>query len=203
MPVRTVASACLAAAAAAVFRLAGLNNRRQFSHARTRHIPGDPPVSQHTADTHRALTRRRQAHFTADRAEEVIWGQAMVAQSACERMTEPALNAVRDTIERACRLPSRPGWGQKAAAHAELYPLLADVAGTLAVAGRRGSAAAVIWELMCTVGPVADGMIMSSRRRLLAHLSAGDGCTAALEMETHLRSLHYMWRLAQQPASGE
>ena len=162
-----------------------------------------PPACRHAAGARRPIARRRPAHFTADRAEEVIRGQAMAGRIACEQLTEPALNAVRATIEGACRLPSRPGWGQKAAAHAELYPLLADVAGIRAEAGERGGEAAVIRELMCTVGPVADGMIMSSRRRLLAHLSAGDADAAALELETHLRSLHYLWRLAQQPVSGE
>jgi len=42
----------------------------------------------------------------------------------------------------------------------------------------------------------ADGMIVSSRRRLLAHLRVGDGEGAALEMERHLRGLLFMWRLA-------
>jgi DNA-binding FadR family transcriptional regulator len=162
--------------------------------------PGDLPVSRAAAGTRPAIADRRPGHFTADRAEEVIWGQAMVAQLACEQMTEPALDAVRDTIEQAGRLPSRPGWGQKAAVLAELYRLLADVAGIMAVAGESGREAEAIGELMCTVGPVANGMITSSRRRLLAHLSAGDADAAALEMETHLRSLHFLWRLAQQPA---
>jgi hypothetical protein len=45
--------------------------------------------------------------------------------------------------------------------------------------------------------PAADGMIASSRRRLLAHLSAGQADGAALEMEAHLRVLHFMWRLAR------
>ena len=49
---------------------------------------------------------------------------------------------------------------------------------------------------MSAVGPVADGMIMSSRRRLVAHLSAGDADNAAREVETHLRVLLYMGRLA-------
>jgi DNA-binding GntR family transcriptional regulator len=40
-------------------------------------------------------------------------------------------------------------------------------------------------------------MTVSSRRRLLAHLRAGDGDAAALEMERHLRSLLYMRRLAR------
>jgi hypothetical protein len=51
-------------------------------------------------------------------------------------------------------------------------------------------------ELVLTVGPAADGMIASSCRRLLAHLSAGEADGAAPEMEAHLRVLHYMWRLA-------
>lgn len=38
-------------------------------------------------------------------------------------------------------------------------------------------------------------MIVSSRRRLLAHVRADDGDAAALEMEKHLRGLFYMWRL--------
>jgi DNA-binding GntR family transcriptional regulator len=46
-------------------------------------------------------------------------------------------------------------------------------------------------------GRAADGMTVSSRRRLLAHLRAGDGDAAALEMERHLRSLLYMRRLAR------
>jgi hypothetical protein len=49
---------------------------------------------------------------------------------------------------------------------------------------------------MLAVGRAADGMIVNSRRRLLAHLRDGDGGGAALEMERHLRGLFYMWRLA-------
>jgi hypothetical protein len=49
---------------------------------------------------------------------------------------------------------------------------------------------------MIAAGRTADGMITSSRRRLLAHLSGGDFEGAALEMEKHLRVLHYMERLA-------
>jgi DNA-binding GntR family transcriptional regulator len=146
---------------------------------------------------------RRQARGTADRAGEVIGELAMAARIACEQMTEPALNAVRDTIERACRLQAKPGWARKAAAHAEIYPLLADMAGQTAAAGERAGEASLIRELMSAVGPVADGMITSSRRRLLAHLGAGDADAAALETEAHLRVLHYMWRLAQRPASGQ
>jgi hypothetical protein len=51
-------------------------------------------------------------------------------------------------------------------------------------------------DLMLAVGPAAGGMIASSRRRLLAHMAAGRADEAGLEMERHLRGLHYMWRLA-------
>jgi hypothetical protein len=56
--------------------------------------------------------------------------------------------------------------------------------------------AAYVREVMMAVGRAANGMIVSSRQRLLAHMRAGDGEGAALEMERHLRSLLYMWRLA-------
>jgi GntR family transcriptional regulator, transcriptional repressor for pyruvate dehydrogenase complex len=122
--------------------------------------------------------------------------QVMAARVACEQMTEAALLALHDSVDRASCLPARPGWERKAAAHAEIFGLLADVAGDQA-AGQSGAPAAAMRDLMLMVGPAADGMIASSRRRLLAHLSAGEADRAALEMEAHLRVLHYMWRLAR------
>ena len=50
---------------------------------------------------------------------------------------------------------------------------------------------------MLAIGRAADGMTVSSRRRLLAHLRADDGDAAAQEMERHLRSSLYMRRLAR------
>jgi hypothetical protein len=64
--------------------------------------------------------------------------------------------------------------------------------------------AGLVRDLMLTVGPGADGLITSSRQRLLAHLHAGDAGDAdgaATEMEDHLRVLHYMARLARRPAA--
>jgi GntR family transcriptional regulator, transcriptional repressor for pyruvate dehydrogenase complex len=122
--------------------------------------------------------------------------QATAARVACEQMTEAALRALSDSVDRAACLPARPGWERKAAAHAEIFGLLADVAGNR-TAGLSGGPAAAMRDLMLTVGPAVDGMIASSRRRLLAHLSARDADDAALEMEAHLRVLHYMWRLAR------
>ncbi len=59
-----------------------------------------------------------------------------------------------------------------------------------------GSAAGRLHDLVLTVGPAADGIILSSRRRLLRQLRACDADGAAWEMEHHLKGLHYMGRLA-------
>ena len=63
-------------------------------------------------------------------------------------------------------------------------------------AGALTGQAWLIGDLMGTVGPAANGMITSSRRRLLARLRAGDADGAAMEVEGHLRVLHFMGRLA-------
>jgi len=60
-------------------------------------------------------------------------------------------------------LPTRSGWERKAAAHAEIFRLLAEIAGEPA-AGNLGGGAGFIRELMRAVGPAANGMITSSRR---------------------------------------
>jgi DNA-binding GntR family transcriptional regulator len=105
-------------------------------------------------------------------------------------------------VERACDLAGRSQWDRKAAAHAEIFGLLADAADDPVLAPVLRGGAGYVRELMVAVGRVADGMIISSWWRLLAHMRAGDGEGAALEMERHLRVLHYMWRLARHPAGA-
>ncbi len=131
----------------------------------------------------------------------MIQAQAIAARLACSRMTARHLGALQDSVERACCLTGRSQWDRKATAHAEIFGLLADVADdpVLALVLRGGPGH--VRELMVAVGRAADGMIVSSRRRLLAHLRAGDGEAAALEMEKHLRVLLYMSRLARSPAA--
>jgi DNA-binding GntR family transcriptional regulator len=135
--------------------------------------------------------------------EGMIQAQAMAVRLACARMTMLDLTELHDTVERACCLPARSQWDRKAVAHAEIFRLLADVVDDPLLSGGAG----YVRELMLAVGRVADGIIVSSRRRLLAHLRAGDGEGAALEMEKHLRVLLYMWRLAlpaaRQPRAGQ
>jgi GntR family transcriptional regulator, transcriptional repressor for pyruvate dehydrogenase complex len=138
--------------------------------------------------------------------EGMIQAQVMAARMACARMTMLNLNELHDNVERACGLSGRTQWASKAAAHAEILSLLADVVDDPLLAPLLTGSAAHVREVMLAVGRAADGMIVSSRRRLLAHLRAGDGDAAALEMERHLRSLLYMWRLARpgnQAIAGE
>jgi DNA-binding FadR family transcriptional regulator len=128
--------------------------------------------------------------------EGMIQAQAMAARIACTRITTLDLGALHDSVERACRLEARFQWDRKAAAHAEIFNLLADAVDDPLLAPLLSGGAGYVRELMLAVGRAADGMITSSRRRLLASLRAGDGEGAALEMEKHLRGLLYMWRLA-------
>jgi DNA-binding GntR family transcriptional regulator len=128
--------------------------------------------------------------------EGMIQAHAMAARIACARMTMLHLTALHDSVERACCLASRSQWPRKAAAHAEIFGLLADVVDDPLLAPLLTRGAGHVRKLMLEVGRAADGMIVSSRRRLLAYLRAGDGEGAALEMEKHLRGLLYMWRLA-------
>jgi len=121
----------------------------------------------------------------------MIQAQAMAACLACARMTMVHLTELHDSVERARGLAGRSQWGRKAAAHAEIFSLLADLVDDPLLTRRAG----YVREMMLAVGRAADGMIVSSRRRLLAHMRAGDGEGAALEMERRLRGLLYMWRL--------
>jgi len=127
--------------------------------------------------------------------EGMIQAQAMAARMACARMTMLHLTELHDSVERACGLAARSQWDRKASAHAEIFTLLADVADDPLLAPLLTRSAGHLRELMLAVGRAADGMIVSSRRRLQAHLRAEDGERAALEMEKHLRGLLYMWRL--------
>jgi DNA-binding FadR family transcriptional regulator len=134
--------------------------------------------------------------------EGMIRAQAMAARIACARMTTPHLRALHDSVEHAVCLTARSQWERKAAAHAEIFDLLADVVDDPVLVPMLSGGAGYMSDLMVAVGRAADGMIASSRKRLLAHMRAGDGDGAALEMEKHLRGLHYMWRLAQSSAGA-
>jgi len=134
--------------------------------------------------------------------EGMVKAQAMAARLACARMTAPHMRALQDSVERACCRAGRSEWDRKAAAHAEIFGLLADMADEPVLAPMLRGGAGFVQELMLAVGRAADGMIVSSRWRLLAYLRARDGEGAAQEMERHLSVLLYMWRLARRPAGA-
>jgi GntR family transcriptional regulator, transcriptional repressor for pyruvate dehydrogenase complex len=122
---------------------------------------------------------------------------AAVARDACARMTQPGLKALQDSVEQAACLSARFQWDRKATAHAEIFNLLADISGDAALSRNATGTTAHMYHLVVTVGPAADGIILSSRRRLLEKMRAGDADGAASEMEDHLRGLAFMWRLAR------
>src|SRR5262245_13225997 len=101
--------------------------------------------------------------------EGMIQRQAKTARLAYQRQPMRHLTGLRDRVERACRLSARSQWYLKAAAHAETFSLLAEVVDDPLLTGGAG----YMRELMLAVGRATDGMIVSSRRRLLAHLRAG------------------------------
>ena len=115
---------------------------------------------------------------------------------ACRQMTLQHLDALQASLGQASGLPARPDWERKATAHAELFNVLGDLAGDSDLALLVSSAAGRLHDLVLTVGPAADGIILSSRRRLLRQLRSCDADGAASEMEHHLKGLHYMGRLA-------
>jgi DNA-binding FadR family transcriptional regulator len=129
--------------------------------------------------------------------EGLIQELAAATRIACLRMNATRLKAWHDSVDHASCLPARPAWERKAAAHAEIFDLLAEVSDDPVADRVLIGAASCMQGLMLSVGTAADGMVVSSRQRLLGCLRAGDADGAALEMEYHLRGLHFMWRLAQ------
>ena len=128
---------------------------------------------------------------------------AMATRVACSRATSTELAALRDSVEQACRTPVVFGWDRKAAAHAEIFNVLADAADDPLILSALSNGAGLAYDLMVAAGCGADGMIISSRTRLLTHLRAGEHEEAALEMERHLRVLDGMSRVATDVASRE
>lgn len=136
--------------------------------------------------------------------DQLIRAQSKAAEIACERINPPRLRALHQSLEAACRLPADAGWNRKAAAHAAFFTVLADaaadpVASPVLLTGRD-----LAHDLLITAGRGANGIVTNSRRRFLGYLRAGDAEGAALELEEHLRILHFMCRLTgRQAPHGE
>jgi DNA-binding GntR family transcriptional regulator len=132
---------------------------------------------------------------------------ATATSIACTELTGSHLRALQASLDQACAIPAGFSWDRKAAAHAEFFNALAD-AGTSAGADPRlaralSSGAGLVYHLMLTVGCAADGIVINSRKWMLAHLHAGDAHAAAREMESHLRVLHFMSRPAAPSAYAQ
>ncbi len=134
--------------------------------------------------------------------EGLISVQVMTARIACRWMTARHLEAVSDSVDQAARLRARSQWERKAAAHAEIFNLLGEATGYPALAGLSGLAAGWVYDAVLKAGPAADGMILSSRGRLLRYLRIRDAEGAGREMEHHLRGLHHLWLLAGSSPQG-
>jgi DNA-binding GntR family transcriptional regulator len=125
--------------------------------------------------------------------------QVSAIQAICGRLTSAHLEDLRRSVEQASLIPKQVGWDLKAAAHAEVFGVLAEAADHPALARLLRAGAGFAHQLMVTAGPASGMMTVSSRRRLLAHLAADDAAAAAAEMERHLRVLCFMGRLAGRP----
>lgn len=135
--------------------------------------------------------------------DEFIRVNAMATRAACARMTTMRLRALHDSAEHASCLLGKSAWDRRAAAHAEIFILLARMTDDPVLAPVLLGAADDVHHLVLVAGPAANGMILSSRQRLLAYMRAGDADGAALEMEKHLRGLHFMSRLVgDNPKTG-
>jgi DNA-binding GntR family transcriptional regulator len=132
--------------------------------------------------------------------EEIIQVLALATRIACRVVTSPGRVALQASLDQACSIPPGFGWEHKAAAHAEFLTALADAAGDPWATPMLGNGAGFAYDLMTGAGPAADGMIVSSRRRMLVHLRAGCPDRAAREVEQHLQILALMNSLTTGPS---
>jgi DNA-binding GntR family transcriptional regulator len=127
--------------------------------------------------------------------DALIGVQVMAIRAICGRLTAAQLQDLRRSVEQACPLPEHFGWDHKAAAHAEIFGLLADAADHPVLAQTLNSGVGLVHHLMMRAGPTANTITANSRKRLLALLSADDREGAAHEMERHLTVLRFVGRL--------
>lgn len=113
-------------------------------------------------------------------------------------MYEDLIPAIATATRIVCLRPeARKAAAAAEAADAEVFALLAESAGESGVAGVLRLGSSMVRDLAAAAGPLADGIITNSNRRLAAHVRAGDADAAELEVEKLLRCLHLMWRLAR------
>jgi len=141
-----------------------------------------------------ALRRSDELNASQIRAmdDELIRVAGLATRVACRRMAPRYLKALSDSTEQVCCLPATFAWDRKAAAYAEIVNLLADAAADPVLALLVRNLPGHLYELIVTVGPAADDIIVSSRCRLLALIRARDADGAGREMEQHLEGLSWI-----------
>jgi hypothetical protein len=122
----------------------------------------------------------------------------VIIERGGDRMYEELIPAIATATRIVCVRPeARAAAATADAADAEIFWLLAESAGESGVAGVLRLGSSMIRDLAASAGPLADGIISNSSRRLMAHVRAGDADAAEREVEKLLRCLHVMWRLAR------
>jgi DNA-binding FadR family transcriptional regulator len=127
--------------------------------------------------------------------EEHIQLLATATEIACTAITNEQLAALQDSLNQACDIPARLQWDRKVAAHAEFFNVLADASDDPRAAKVLNHSTLFAHNLMIEVGRSADLIVINSRKRMLAHIRAGDANDASAEMEKHIRILKFMRRL--------
>ena len=133
--------------------------------------------------------------------DELIQALATATQIASAALTSPVQTALQASLDRASGTPAGCNWERRAAAHAEFFTVLAGAAGDPRAALVLSQGAEFAYRLMIGAGHAADGIVINSRKRMLAHLLAGNAAEAAIEMERHLSVLNFMDRLATTDAA--
>ena len=116
--------------------------------------------------------------------------------TVCAALTSSGQAGLQASLDRACAIPAGCGWERRAAAHAEFFTALSDGACDRYAALVLRYGAELAYALMIGAGHAADVIVVNSRKRMLAHLRAGDAAEATREMENHLAALNFMGRLA-------
>src|ERR1700733_8212628 len=108
--------------------------------------------------------------------QELIQIYTMATRTACLQMTAAHLGALRDSVEHASCLTGKSGWARSAAAHAEIFTLLAGMTGDPVLSAVAPGTPDALYRV---VGPAVQGMIVGSRQRLLACMRMRDADGAA------------------------
>src|ERR1700722_11758718 len=116
--------------------------------------------------------------------------------TVCAALTSAGEVTLRASLDRACAIPAGCGWERRAAAHAEFFTALSDGGCDRYAALILRYGAELAYGLMIGAGQAADVIVVNSRKRMLAHLRAGNAAEAAREMENHLSALNFLGRLA-------